>query len=250
MEVEGTRSRAGALRLVAPRTRATPRVRVLVPAYNEAATIGGVIRELVAQGGRPFVVDDGSSDHTAELAAAAGAFVLHHRLNRGQGAALQTGLDFLLASGEAAPDDVIVTFDADGQHDAADLPALVAPILAGECDVVLGSRFLGSAEGMPWTRRLVLKLGIAFTRLVSRMRVTDTHNGLRAFSMRAAREIQLTSDGMAHASEIFDQIRESGLRWREAPVHVRYTAASLRKGQSNWNALRIAAHVLWRRVSS
>jgi glycosyltransferase involved in cell wall biosynthesis len=221
-------------------------VLIIVPAFNEAASVRLVVRELVARGYETIVVDDGSTDATAEAAEAGGAIVLRHRLNRGQGAALQTGIEFARMRGAAA----VVTFDADGQHDVADVEALVAPILAGECDVVLGSRFLGSTEGMPWSRRLVLRLGVLFTRLTSGLAITDTHNGLRALSACATREIELTLDRMAHASEILDQIRLRRLRWRELPVHVRYTAESLRKGQSSWSAARIAAIVVWRRLTS
>src|SRR5688572_92300 len=180
-----------------PRARAASVV-VVIPAYDEAGTIGHVVRGLAARGWSVLVVDDGSSDGTGVVAAAAGAFVLRHRLNRGQGAALQTGIDFALARDAR----YVVTFDADGQHDPADVDVLLFPLLAGQCEVALGSRFLGRAEGMPRTRRLVLKLGVLFTRLTSGIAVSDTHNGLRAFTAEAARRLHITLDRMAHASEI------------------------------------------------
>ena len=228
-----------------PKARSA-RVVVVIAAYDEAGTIGYVVRGLAARGWSVLVVDDGSSDGTAGVAEGAGAFVLRHRLNRGQGAALQTGIDFALARDAH----YVVTFDADGQHDPADVDVLLDPLLGGECEVVLGSRFLGRAEGMPWTRRLVLKLGVVFTRLTSGIAVSDTHNGLRAFTAAAARRLHITLDRMAHASEILDQVRASRLAWREVPVCVRYTAESLRKGQSSWGAAAIAARVLWRRLIS
>ena len=161
---------------------------------------------------------------------------MKHPLNRGQGAALQTGLDFALAKGA----EILVTFDADNQHDANDLPAVIAPVLAGTAEVALGSRFLGRVENMPNSRRLVLKAGVLFTRFVSRIAVTDTHNGFRAFSRSAAYRIRITQDRMAHASEILDEIRVQGLRYVEVPVTIRYSAATLAKGQSSWNAVRVA----------
>jgi hypothetical protein len=114
--------------------------------------------------------------------------------------------------------------------------------------MVLGSRFLGQASNMPWTRRLLLKLGVLFTLLVSRVHATDVHNGLRAFSAGAAGELSITMDRMAHASEIFDQIRSHGWRFKEVPVKIRYTRYSLAKGQTSWDALRIAVQVLLERL--
>jgi glycosyltransferase involved in cell wall biosynthesis len=192
------------------------------------------------------VVDDGSRDDTADVALRHPVWVLRHRLNCGQGAALQTGIDFALAKGA----DVLVTFDADGQHAAADVERLLEPVRSGRVDVALGSRFLGRAVGLRPTRRLVLKLGVLFTRVVSGLRVTDTHNGLRAFSRRAAQRIRITQDRMAHASEILDRIRHEGLRYAEVPVTIRYSDETRAKGQSSWNALKIAGEFLLGRMIS
>lgn len=210
---------------------------VVVPAYNESRVIGGVIEELVARGHRVVVVDDGSSDGTPAVARSAGATVLRHAVNRGQGAALQTGIAFALRRSA----EHIVTFDSDGQHAPGDVDALVAPLLAGRADVVLGSRFIGSSEGMPGARKAMLALAVVFTRVASGARVTDTHNGLRAFTRAAAATLDIRLDRMAHASEILDQIVRHGLRFEEVPVHVRYTDYSRRKGQSSFAALRILA---------
>jgi glycosyltransferase involved in cell wall biosynthesis len=215
-------------------------VGVVIPAYNEAEAIGGVIDGLLLLGYHVVVVNDGSRDRTADVALRRGVVVVSHPINRGAGAALQTGITVALALGA----DVIVTFDADGQHDPGNIAGLIAPILAGECDVTLGSRFLGTATNMPPVRRLVLLAGVAFTRLTARIAVTDTHNGLRAFSRAAAARLRITMDGMAHASEILEQVSEMGLRWREVPVTIRYTAYSLAKGQRSGNAIRIAAQVV------
>lgn len=210
---------------------------VIVPAYNEARVIGGVVEELAARGHRVVVIDDGSSDDTPLAARRAGAIVLRHAINRGQGAALQTGITYALRNGA----EHIVTFDSDGQHAAEDVDTLVAPLLAGRADVVLGSRFIGSTEGMPRGRKTILALAILFTRVASGANVTDTHNGLRAFTRAAAAKLDIRLDRMAHASEILDQIVRNGLRFEEVPVHVRYTDYSRRKGQSSLAALRILA---------
>lgn len=209
---------------------------VVVPAYNEAARLGATLDELLPHCPNVVVVDDGSRDDTPAVALARKVWVLRHPINRGQGAALQTGIRFALARGAG----VVVTFDSDGQHDPTDIPAVVAPVLAGTADVALGSRFLGRTVGMPASRRIVLKAAVLFTRIVSRIRVTDTHNGLRAFTRAAAGAIRIRQDRMAHASEILDEIKRLNLRYAEVPVTVRYTAATLEKGQSSWNAVRIA----------
>lgn len=210
---------------------------VVVAAYNEAEAIGPVVAELVARGHRVAVVDDGSRDATADVARRSGATVLRHAVNRGQGAALQTGIRYALGRGAR----FIVTFDSDGQHDARDVDALVAPLQAGRADVVLGSRFIGTAEGLPRPRRIILSLAVIFTRFASGARVSDTHNGLRAFTRAAAAKLDIRLDRMAHASEILDQIVRHELRFEEVPVHVRYTDYSRRKGQSSFAALRILA---------
>lgn len=213
---------------------------VVLPAFNEAAVIGHVVRELLALGLKVVVVDDGSADETASEARAAGAITLRHALNRGQGAALQTGIDYCLGRGA----EILVTFDADGQHSTEDIPRLVRPVLDGVVDVALGSRFRGTTENMPALRRLLLKLAVLFTRMYSRARVTDVHNGFRVFSRRAAARIRITQDRMAHASELIDQIVGSGLPYKEVPVHVRYTEYSRAKGQRTSGALRILADYL------
>lgn len=208
---------------------------VVIAAYNEGERLITTLNGLVPLCRNIVVVDDGSNDHTADVAKRFPIWVLRHPINRGQGAALQTGLDFAHQRGA----EVLVTFDADNQHDPADLPAMIAPIMSGAVDVALGSRFLGRADNIPLSRWIVLKLGVLFTRCVSRIAVTDTHNGFRAFSRMAVERIRITQDRMAHASEILDEIRVQRLRYVEVPVTIRYSTASLEKGQSSWNALKV-----------
>jgi len=215
--------------------RASEQVWIVVPAYNEAPRLTQTLQLLLPHYAHVVVIDDGSQDDTSEVALAEGAWTIRHPVNCGQGAALQTGIDFALAQGA----DVIVTFDADGQHAPEEIGRLVEPIRAGRAEVVLGSRFLGRTEGMPVARRLALLGGVVFTRWFSWIRVTDTHNGLRALSRAAARKIRIHENRMAHASEIVHQIRLLGLSYCERPVTVRYTTESLAKGQSTWNALAI-----------
>jgi glycosyltransferase involved in cell wall biosynthesis len=213
----------------------------IVPAFNETKIIGGVVASLRPFVDKVIVVDDGSQDRTAERAQDAGAEVLTHLINRGQGAALETGRMAAILIGA----DIIITFDADGQFVAAEIPSLIAPIVAGECDVVLGSRFLFKKSNIPLLRHSVLKLAIIFTRLTTRLQLTDTHNGFRAFSRAAAERIKITQDRMAHASEILEQIATLGLKYKELPVTVNYTDYSRAKGQKSTDFLKILKDWFW-----
>lgn len=217
---------------------------VIVPVFNEAAVVGGVLRELREAGYTVVAVDDGSADNTHEVCRENADWALRHEINRGQGAALQTGMTFALQRGAK----MLVTFDADGQHRVSDIPALTAPIREGEAEIVLGSRFLESSDQIPRRRRLLLRAAVVFTRIVNRLELTDAHNGLRAFSRRAAQRIDITLDRMAHASEILDLIAQTELPYTEVPVHVRYTAYSQQKGQSFVHAPRILLHYFLGRV--
>jgi glycosyltransferase involved in cell wall biosynthesis len=145
---------------------------------------------------------------------------------------------------------IVVHFDADGQHKPELIGRLLAPIRSGECDVVLGSRFLDSYDRsqVPFLRRLLLKGGVCVSGLFSGLWLTDTHNGLRALSRTAAERIDLTENGFAHATEILELIRKSGLRYREVPVTIRYTEQSLAKGQSTLNGLNILLDLIIARL--
>jgi glycosyltransferase involved in cell wall biosynthesis len=215
---------------------------VVIAAYNEASVIARVVSEVKRRGYTVVVVDDGSSDGTAEAAAA--HVLIRHPVNLGQGAALQTGIDFALERGA----DVIVTFDADGQHRAADIEKLVQAIRIANVDFALGSRFLGCADGMPVGRRVLLKAATLFTQLTTGLRISDTHNGLRAMTRRGARVIRLRQNRMAHASELLSQIAVSGLGYIEVPVSIEYSAYSLAKGQTMGDALMILLDLFARRL--
>lgn len=216
---------------------------VIIPAYNEAENITRVVAAVKAQTPFVVVIDDGSTDGTEACACTAGATVIRHLVNRGQGAALQTGIRYALRHDA----DLLVTFDADGQHTAEDIPRLITAMDANRCDVVLGSRFLGHGENMSIIKWALLKAAIFFTWLVSGIRLTDAHNGLRLLSRNAAEKIVLRCDRMAHASELVDQVRAHALSFREVPVTVTY-APGRHKEQGIGSALKIGVHYLLRRV--
>jgi polyprenyl-phospho-N-acetylgalactosaminyl synthase len=217
---------------------------VVTAAYNEARVIADVVADVRRAGHPAVVVDDGSTDGTAAAARQAGAVVLEHPINLGQGAALPTALEFALAAGAR----FIITFDADGQHRARDIPRLMEALLRDDADFALGSRFLGAALNMPPARRRLLRVATWFTRLTTGLRITDSHNGLRALTRRGALAIRLKQNRMAHASEILHQISDSGLKYVEAPVTIEYSAYSLAKGQQLSNSLSIVLDLLARRL--
>jgi polyprenyl-phospho-N-acetylgalactosaminyl synthase len=217
---------------------------VVVPAYNEVRVVHDVVRELRSEYPNVVVVDDGSRDATASQAARAGAIVLRHIINRGQGAALQTGIEYSVRRGA----DVVVTFDADGQHRAEDVDRLIEALEKTGADVAVGSRFLELRSNVPAIRRLMLRVAAIFMRITSGVALTDAHNGLRALRRSAAAKIHLSIDGMAHASEIIDQMYRQHLRVTEVPVVIHYSEYSMRKGQSSLAAFRIAFDYLMKRI--
>jgi glycosyltransferase involved in cell wall biosynthesis len=212
---------------------------VVMPAFNEGEAIRPVVESLLAQGHHVVVVDDGSREPLLEVLHGTSVHLLRHVINLGQGAALQTGIRYALARGA----ELIVTFDADGQHQSTDVDALTAPIRAQRAEVALGSRFLagGHAVRISRSKQLVLKLAVVFSRWTTGLSLTDTHNGLRAFSRRAAQTLHITQNGMAHASQILQQIALHRLAYVEVPVTVVYSDYSMRKGQRVTNAF----NILW-----
>lgn len=217
---------------------------VVIAAYNEAPVIANVVADVVGAGYRTVVVDDGSRDGTGAIARGAGAVVVTHPINLGQGAALQTGLELALAQGAG----IVVTFDADGQHRASDIARLIAALGEKGADFALGSRFLGHSLNLPRARALVLAAATWFTRATTGLPVTDTHNGLRAMTRRGAQSIRLRQNRMAHGSEILQQIAESGLEFVEVPVTIEYSAYSLAKGQKLRDAFTILVDLFARRM--
>ena len=214
---------------------------IIVPAWNEEHVIRHVINDLKSYFDNVIVIDDCSTDSTSKASYESGATVISHPINLGQGACLQTGFDFAFQK----KCKYIVTFDGDGQHLAIDAVSFLLPIYSESVDVVLGSRFLSkSAIGMPIQRRLLLFFAIFFTKIFSKINITDTHNGLRAFSCKAAKTIQITQNKMAHASEIIHLISQSNLRFIEMANTVIYSPYSLKKGQKNSNIFSIIIDLL------
>lgn len=220
-------------------------VTVVVPMHNESRVIVGVLTDLQRCFRHVVCVDDGSTDGSEVLAADAGATVVRHSVNLGQGAALQTGIDFALMRPDAR---FIVTFDSDGQHRVEDALSLVEVARTGSYDLVLGSRFLRDATEVPAARRLLLKGATLFTRWMTGLQLTDAHNGLRAIRREAAAALNLRLPGMAHASELLAWASRCKLSVTEVPVRIQYTAYSRSKGQPGINALNVMYDLLVNRL--
>jgi polyprenyl-phospho-N-acetylgalactosaminyl synthase len=202
--------------------------------------LGDVITDLVRLNYHVLVVNDGSTDDTEAIASRFPISVISQKINLGQGAALQTGFRYILRKTDA---ECVVTFDADGQHLPEDIQKLVDVCMLEGYDVALGSRFLkkNSAVNIPQKKQFTLMLAILLTRMLTGLKLTDTHNGFRAFKRSALVKINITQNRMAHASQILSQIAKEKLTYKEAPVTVKYTNYSLNKGQSILNSI----NILW-----
>jgi glycosyltransferase involved in cell wall biosynthesis len=219
---------------------------LVIPIFNEETVIVGVVEHALRTFPNIVCVDDGSRDESVTEVSRTGAHVLRHPINLGQGAALQTGLSYALKQPGA---EYFVTFDADGQHRVEDVERMIEVLRSGEADVVLGSRFLEAApdEQVPLLKRVVLRTASVLSGSSRKLALTDAHNGLRAFSRTAAARLDITMNGMAHASEIVDFLASSGLRVREVPVTILYTDYSRSKGQSLINGVNILFDLSFRR---
>jgi len=216
---------------------------VVIPLFNEEQVIGEVVAQVLTAFEQVVCVDDGSTDHSADVAAGAGARVVRHPLNLGQGAALQTGFDYALSDPSMK---YVLTFDADGQHQIADAVGMVERLRAGEADVVFGSRFLDERSKPSFSKKLVLRAAVGYTNLTTHTRLTDAHNGLRAIHRPVLEKIRITQNRMAHASELVGQIGASRASYVEHPVHILYNDYSRAKGQSLWNSINILADLILR----
>ena len=216
---------------------------VVIPMYNEATVIGIVVSGVLEAFPDVVCVDDGSTDNSVEIARAAGARVVQHPINLGQGASLQTGFDFAMRDPIMTE---VVTFDADGQHQVADAVGMVAKLRSEGLGVVVGSRFLDDRTEMTSLKRGTLLLAAFYTRLTTGMALTDAHNGLRVIDRGLLQKINLRQNRMAHASELIDQIGGNKAKWAEYPTHIVYTEYSKAKGQSVLNSINILVELLFR----
>jgi glycosyltransferase involved in cell wall biosynthesis len=214
-----------------------PDVWIIIPAFNEASVIADVIADVRSEFEHVVCVDDGSPDDTGEFALKAGAHVVRHPVNLGQGAAIQTGVEYARRQPGAA---IFATFDADGQHRVKDVVRMIDRLVAEDLDIVVGTRFGGHVpEHMPRLRRLLFPIIAKVSPTSRKLGLTDAHNGLRVFNKTVADGLNLVMSGMSHASEFIAVIVENHWRIGEEPVEILYTDYSMSKGQPLINGINI-----------
>lgn len=218
---------------------------IIIPSYNE----GRVLKETILSLPKQYnivVVDDCSTESTEEMLKGLGIHFLRHEINLGQGAALQTGMTYALQQGA----EVIIHFDADGQHDKNDIPKFIEKLVNNEFDIVLGSRFLDKdhVKSVPVYKRVILKIAILVNGLVTGMWQSDAHNGFRAIKRSAAKLIYFKENRMAHASEILLLIKKHKLKYTEIPTHIVYTDYSKQKGQPWHNSFNILIDLIINKI--
>ena len=219
---------------------------VIIPVYNEGPVIASVIRDVFKKFSNVICVNDGSSDNSLSEIRRAGAIAVNHPINLGQGASIQTGIEYSLQDPGARH---FITFDADGQHRTQDAEAMLKHLKKQSLDIVLGSRFLGSAQNIPQLKKILLKAAIRFSNLSTGVHLTDAHNGLRAFNRHVAENLNITMPDMAHSSEIIHRIAECNFMYEEIPVTTLYTEYSKAKGQPLLNSVNIMFDELLQKVS-
>ncbi|GCA98872.1 MULTISPECIES: glycosyltransferase family 2 protein [Mycobacteriaceae] len=217
---------------------------IVIPAYNEASVIADVVADVRAVFPNVVCVDDGGRDDTGDRAFAAGAHVVRHPVNLGQGAAIQTGVEYARARPGAQ---FFATFDADGQHQVKDVVRMLDRLQAEDLDIVIGTRFADRPpDRMPMLKRLLLPIVAKLSRSSRQLHLTDAHNGLRVFNKTVADGLNLTMNGMSHASEFVALIVENNWRIAEQPVQILYTDYSMSKGQPLVNGVNIIVDGLLR----
>ncbi len=218
---------------------------LLIPAYNEGEVIETTINAIPKYFKNIICVNDGSKDNTHFKADKTKAQVVSHAINLGQGAALQTAIDYALINESYK---YFVTYDADGQHSIKDVEKMLKIIRKEKLDIVLGSRFLGKVVNISTFKKLVLKIAVRFSNFSNGLKLTDTHNGLRVFNRHTAEVLNLQMPDFAHASEILERIKHNDLKYKEVPVTITYTNYSKAKGQSMINAVNILFDVILAKV--
>jgi len=222
-----------------------PKIFVIVPVFNESKVLEKIVQNLLACNYKIIVVDDGSTDNVKEIMKNYPVIFLCHRLNIGQGAALQTGMN----AAKILDADIVVHFDADGQHDADEIKKLIEPLLQNKCDIVFGSRFLKdeNVRSVPFIKKIILQTGRYINWIFYGILLSDAHNGFRAMNRKALEKIVITQNRMAHASEILQLVKKNKLRFQEVPVTIHYTKYSQQKGQSIFNSVNIIFDLIFKK---
>lgn len=216
---------------------------VFIPAFNEEQTIGVTLDDIRQKGYlNCFVINDGSTDQTAENSRLAKAHVIDHLINRGAGAATQTAIEFARKNGLP----YMILMDGDGQHLAKDIALMVKRMAKGDCDLVIGSRFLKDVSKMPRNRRGFNFIGNVLTNIFSKQRYTDSQSGFRMLNREAIEKINLHVDQFGFCSEMVILAEQNNLKIAEVPITTIYTPYSIAKGQDFFTGIRTAFQFIWR----
>ena len=214
---------------------------IVIPAWNEGERIGQVLESLSSLPYKMVVVDDGSSDNTYQVASRYSVVLLRHKINRIQGAALQTGNDYALAKGA----DIIVHFDADGQFLVNEIESIVQPILDKQADIVFGSRFLAKKSDIPWLKeKIYFPIARIINRVLFGIKSSDPQSGFRAMTRATAQKIRIEQDDFSHCTEIMAKAFEYKLRIKEVPITVVYH----RFGQNLAGGIKIIKDLLFSKI--
>lgn len=217
---------------------------IIIPAFNEQESLGSVVDELMKKNYSLVVIDDGSDVDLSPLLKNKPVVFLRHRVNLGQGAAIQTGIDFAITRQAS----YIVTFDADGQHSANDIDKMLETLCETKSSIALGSRFIEKSNSIPSKRKVLLQLARYINYFFTGLFLTDAHNGLRVMTSEAAKKICISENRMAHATEILSRIRKEKMKYVEVPVTVNYTEYSIAKGQTATGGFRILFDLLLNKI--
>ncbi len=207
---------------------------ILIPVYNEESKIKDVVSSLQPHFKNIIVVNDGSDDSTKDILDTLDVILINHFLNLGQGAAISSGLSFIKNIDRAK---AVVTFDADGQHSVEDALNFANEIISCEEDIIFGSRFIENQKNIPFFKRFVLRFVTIVSNAITNMKLTDSHNGLKAFKTRCLDRITIDIDGFAFESEITNLVSKSNLSYKEMPTNTIYSEYSMKKGQKLRNGL-------------
>ena len=189
-----------------------------IPAFNEEKNIGAIVAKLKMKYEHVIVCDDGSLDMTQAIASSLGAIVVKHSTNLGYGAAIRT----IFNEAKKVDGDVLVTFDADGQHKISEIDSVLKPISENKADVVIGSRFLGSTKDLPKYRKIGIKTITGLTNTLTGGNITDAQSGFRAYSKKVLNEISPTESGMGISTEILIKSSKKQMRISEIPITISY----------------------------
>jgi len=193
-------------------------VTIGIPAYNEEKNIASIIVKLKKISSRIIICNDGSTDSTGLIAKELGAIVINHQKNQGYGAAIKS---IFLKSKEIGAK-VLVTLDADGQHDVNEIDKLLKPITDDKCDIVIGSRFLSETENVPSYRKLGINVITKLTNASIKKNLTDSQSGFRAYNKKVIEQVQLSDSGMGVSTEILIKASSKEFRIAEVPITISY----------------------------